>query len=50
LQALAPLFEPLDQALVRQLRDEPHWHAEETRWAVFVELADKVGHRWYLWV
>ena len=50
LQALAPLFEPLDQALVHKLRSEPHWHADETRWAVFVELADKVGHRWYLWV
>ena len=50
LQALAPLFEPLDQALVRKLRSEPHWHADETRWAVFVDLADKVGHRWYLWV
>ncbi len=50
LQALAPLFEPLDQALVSKLRSEPHWHADETRWAVFVELAGKVGHRWYLWV
>ena len=50
LQALAPLFEPLDQALVRKLRGEPQWHADETRWAVFVELARKVGHRWYLWV
>ena len=50
LQALAPLFEPLDQALLRKLRSEPHWHADETRWPVFVELADKVGHRWYLWV
>jgi transposase len=50
LQALAPLFEPLDQALVRKLRSEPHWHADETRWAVFVQLAGKVGHRWYLWV
>ena len=50
LHALAPLFEPLDQALVRKLRSEPQWHADETRWAVFVDLADKVGHRWYLWV
>jgi transposase len=50
LQALAPLFEPLDQALLHRLRSEAHWHADETRWAVFVELADKVGHRWYLWV
>lgn len=50
LQALAPLFEPLEQALVGKLRSESHWHADETRWAVFVELAGKVGHRWYLWV
>jgi len=50
LRALAPLFEPLDQALLRKLRSEPHWHADETRWPVFIELADKVGHRWYLWV
>jgi len=50
LQALAPLFEPLDQALVRKLRSEPHWHADETRWAVFIEVEGKVGHRWYLWV
>jgi transposase len=50
LAALAPLFEPVDQALVRKLRSQSHWHADETRWAVFVELAGKVGHRWYLWV
>ena len=45
-QALAPLFEPRDQALVRMLRREPHWHAAETRWAVFVDRADTVGQRW----
>jgi transposase len=50
LHALAPLFEPLDLALVGKLRTEAHWHADETRWAVFVDLAGKVGHRWYLWV
>jgi len=50
LHALAPLFEPLDQALVGKLRSEPHWHADETRWAVFVDVEGKVGHRWYLWV
>jgi transposase len=50
LTVLAPLFEPLEQALVRKLRSQAHWHADETRWAVFVELAGKVGHRWYLWV
>jgi transposase len=50
LQAIAPLFEPLEQALVVKLRSEPHWHADETRWAVFVVIVGKAGHRWYLWV
>ena len=50
LQALAALFEPLEQALIAKLRSQSHWHADETRWAVFVQLEGKVGHRWYLWV
>ena len=50
LQALAPLFEPLNQAWIDKLRGETHWHADETRWAVFVTREGKVGHRWYLWV
>jgi len=50
LQALIPLFKPLNEALQSKLRSEPHWHADETRWAVFVDVQGKVGHRWYLWV
>ena len=50
LQAIAPLFEPLERALVAKLCSQPHWHADETRWAVFVVIEGKVGHRWYLWV
>lgn len=50
LQTLAPLFEPLEQAFVAKLRSASHWHADETRWAVFIDVAGKVGHRWYLWV
>jgi transposase len=50
LQALAPLFAPLKRALLRKLRSEAHWHADETRWEVFVEIDGKSGHRWYLWV
>ena len=50
LQALSPLFEPLNQALLCKLRSEEHWHADETWWAVFVAIECKVGHRWYLWV
>ena len=50
LQALAPLFEPLEQALLAKLRSQSHWHADETRWQVFVDIDGKQGHRWYLWV
>lgn len=50
LQAIAPLFAPLNEALLGKLRGERHWHADETRWEVFVEIDGKSGHRWYLWV
>ena len=50
LQAIAPLFEPLEQALLAKLRSASHWHADETRWPVFVDIEGKLGHRWYLWV
>jgi transposase len=50
LRALAPLFEPLEEALLCQLRSENRWHADETRWMVFVDTEGKIGHRWYLWV
>lgn len=50
LQAIAPLFAPIDKALLAKLRSEPHWHADETRWAVFAEVLGKTGHHWYLWV
>jgi transposase len=50
LQAIAPLFVPPYEALRDKLRGEAHWHADETRWEVFVEIEGKSGHRWYLWV
>lgn len=50
LKKIAPLFEPIDAALLKQLRLQTHWHADETRWAMFVEIVGKIGHRWYLWV
>ncbi len=50
MKILAPLFAPLDEALRDKLRGEPHWHADETRWNVFVDHQDKAGHRWWLWV
>jgi transposase len=50
LQRLAPLFEPVYQALVEHNQKQVHWHADETRWLVFATVEGKVGHRWTLWV
>ena len=50
LKKLVPLFQPLYELLVEHNRAAEHWHADETRWRVFVHLADKAGFVWYLWV
>jgi transposase len=50
LQRLVPLFEPLYDAFVQHSRQQPLWHADETRWLVFATVEGKVGYRWYLWV
>lgn len=47
---LAPLFEPLLEGLVEENLSERHWHVDETRWMVFVEVEGKDGYRWQLWV
>jgi transposase len=50
LQALAPLFEPILEALYCKQMSEQLFHNDETRWEVFVPIEGKVGTRWYLWV
>lgn len=50
LQALAPLFEPLYEALYGRQMQETLFQCDETRWEVFVALAGKAGSRWYLWL
>ena len=50
LQKLAPLFEPLSEALMEQHLTERLFHGDETRWKVFEEVEGKIGHRWYLWL
>jgi transposase len=50
LQAIAPLFEPIVEALYCKQMSESLFHNDETRWEVFVELPGKIGTRWYLWV
>jgi len=49
LQRLLPLFEPVYEALAAHSRQQPLWHADETRWLVFATIEGKVGFRWYLW-
>ena len=50
LQTIAPVFTPITDAFIAKVRSEHHWHADETRWAIFIDDEGKVGHRWYLWV
>jgi transposase len=50
LKRLTPLFEPIYQKLVEHSQKQKLWHADETRWLVFVICEGKVGYRWYLWV
>jgi transposase len=50
LKKLEPLFQPLYELLAEHNRNEEHWHADETRWLVFVKRTDKAGFAWNLWV
>ena len=50
LKSIAPLFEPMLEALYSKQMSEDLFHNDETRWEVFVQIEGKVGHRWYLWV
>jgi transposase len=50
LQRLLPLFEPVYEALRTHLRQQQHWHGDETYWQVFATVEGKVGYQWYLWL
>ena len=50
LRRLAPMFAPVMKAMHDRQMSEAVFHKDETRWAVFEEVAGKHGHRWYLWV
>ena len=50
LQRLLPLFAPFDFELLSHLREQQHWHGDETRWLVFASTEGKVGHQWWLWL
>ena len=50
LKRLAPLFEPLIEAMHAQQMRESLFFGDETRWTVFETVEGKIGRRWYLWV
>jgi transposase len=50
LERLAPLFQPIYDALLARSAQAGFTQADETRWLVFIEQEGKVGHRWWLWV
>lgn len=49
LKRLAPLLNPIYQALLERNGRSIYRQADETRWPVFVEVEGKKGHRWWLW-
>ncbi|MFW6106936.1 MAG: IS66 family transposase, partial [bacterium] len=50
LKRIERLFAPLYEAILAHHVQSAYFHADETRWRVFVEKAGKIGHRWWLWL
>lgn len=50
LKRLKPLFTPIYEAIHKKGLEANWWHADETRWLVFVMHEGKLTYRWYLWV
>ncbi len=50
LKRIEPQLTPIYDALRARHRKSTYFHADETRWKVFVEKAGKVGHCWWLWL
>jgi transposase len=50
LKRIAPLLEPLHQAIQQHCQAARHWHADETGWKVFVKVDEKPDHKRTLWV
>ena len=50
LQRIEPLLTPIYEALRARHALSAYFHADETRWKVFVEKAGKIGYGWWLWL
>jgi len=50
LASIGKLISPVAELIAARNRSAHHWHIDETRWPVYVEIPGKAGHRWWLWV
>ena len=50
LKTIAPVFDPIYEAIIEKNLQEDRWHADETRWLVFASVEGKTGYNWYMWV
>jgi transposase len=50
LKRIGEVLLPLYTKILERNRAAEHWHIDETRWIVFVDVEGKKGHRWWLWV
>ena len=50
LKRIEPLLTPVYDAICARHAESTYFHADETRWKVFIEMAGKQGHLWWLWL
>ena len=50
LKRIGEVLQPLYARILERSRAAKHWHIDETGWKVFVEIAGKIGYKWWLWV
>lgn len=50
LKRIEPMLTPIYEAIRQRHLQSKYYHADETRWRVFVEKAGKVEHNWWLWL
>jgi len=50
LRRIEAMMTPVYDAIRTHHRQSAYFHADETRWRVFLEKVGKIGHRWWLWL
>ena len=49
LRRIAPLLDPVHQAILQRAASAGCSQADETRWLMFAETAGKTSHQWWMW-